>query len=473
MLGPGAAVVAATGGIAGGDLHAVVPCGGAFDGQTVADVHADVALHPHHLADLDAREVGGDLARAVDHGALGDVGHAVRLVGRAAVDMAEVTVPAPKQTLDEADAVKAEGVLRCGVDDGLSLRLAVVGGVLQVAGLVCVGHGGAEAAVDIQRLVVERHIQALGGQLGTRADGIGGELNGHRGLGPHLALGRADHQPIVTDGQDAVVESDLRVLAVLPGQVGHGNGLTRRNGVLAGEGGVVDGLLHGHVEVGREEGHGVTGIAGRRERDGLVYLVDRLVGADGGGHRFRLGLGDGFGDGFRFGHGLGLTFCFGFRKSVGLGRAGGHGRLGLGLRGCGLGRRAGISAAGKEAQGGQHQEAEEEDGLFHGRILRSERFCTPIILHFFAKCKRQKTDLPCFLPKLSQYGPKSSSRPLAPPARLCYHVHKPPRQTRTFTMKGKRHEKENHSTDIICDRCLDAGDAADGACVLREEGESL
>lgn len=110
MLRPVSALVPALGAVAGCDLHTVLPRRRALDREPVAHVDADVTLHPHRLADLNAGEVCADLFADRDHRVGADVRHVIRLVARASVDFGSVATPAPEQSLDQADAVEAEGV---------------------------------------------------------------------------------------------------------------------------------------------------------------------------------------------------------------------------------------------------------------------------------------------------------------------------------------------------------------------------
>ena len=62
----------------GGDLCAVVPDRGAFDRQTVTDVHAPVTGHPEALAGNELVPSGrGHVLTLCDHAVGGDIRHAV------------------------------------------------------------------------------------------------------------------------------------------------------------------------------------------------------------------------------------------------------------------------------------------------------------------------------------------------------------------------------------------------------------
>ena len=170
VLRPVAGVVAASGVVAGGDLHLVRPLRRAFNGKPAADVDADVSFHPYGFADFNLREVCGDVLADLDHAVRADVRHSVDGVSCAAVGLAGVSVPSPEQPFDEADAVEAERVRAGRVDHRLAARLGVVGVVVDVSGFVRRRHGCAEAAHNVKGFIVLRHGDGFLGELCAGAD---------------------------------------------------------------------------------------------------------------------------------------------------------------------------------------------------------------------------------------------------------------------------------------------------------------
>ena len=159
VLRPGASVVAGllTDVADSGDLNLVVPLRSAFDRKTVTDIYADVAFHPNSLAGNDAAEVRGNTAADLDHAVGTDVGNTVDGITGTAVGLVLIAAPSPQDTLDEADAVEAEGIGCCGIDHCRSRRLLIVGVVRGVAFLVCGIHRRAEAPHHIEGLIVGCH----------------------------------------------------------------------------------------------------------------------------------------------------------------------------------------------------------------------------------------------------------------------------------------------------------------------------
>ena len=168
VLRPVAAIVAGDIAIAGRDLHLVRPARGAFDRETVADVHADMAFQPDRFTDLDLREIGRHVLADLDHAVRTDVGYSVGGVSRAAVDGVLVATPAPEHTFDQAHTIEAERVSAGRVDHGGSIRLLVVAVILGVAFLVRRRHRRTEAAHDIQRLIILGDVLQLVRQFNVR-----------------------------------------------------------------------------------------------------------------------------------------------------------------------------------------------------------------------------------------------------------------------------------------------------------------
>ena len=149
-----------------GDLHIVRPTRGTLDCQTISDIHADVSRSPHHFAGVNLVPPGrSSVLASLNHGISALVRYAVGGVLRTTIGLSFITSPAPQNGFDKVHTVKAEGVRgRRHNHRGTSCR-HVVGVVLDIPRLVCVGQRRTKAPHDIQGLVVLGNINNLGDQF--------------------------------------------------------------------------------------------------------------------------------------------------------------------------------------------------------------------------------------------------------------------------------------------------------------------
>ena len=166
MLGPGAGIVPTLGTHVGhsGDLHLVLPFGGALHRQTVTNVDADVAGAPDRLTQRDAGEISGHAGAHLDGLVSVNVLHAVGGVLCAAVGCAGVAAPAPQDALDKTHAVKAvhRGALVSGsLNHGRAVSILVIGVIVAVAGDIPAGERCAKTAQHIQGLVIFCDVHGL------------------------------------------------------------------------------------------------------------------------------------------------------------------------------------------------------------------------------------------------------------------------------------------------------------------------
>ena len=123
-----------------GDLHIVRPTRGTLDRKAVSDIHTDVSRSPHHLTGVNLVPPGSSSVLApLNHSVSALVRYAVGGVLRTAVRLGFITSPAPQNGFDKVHTVKAEGVRgRRHNHRGTSCR-HIVGVVLDIPRLVCVG----------------------------------------------------------------------------------------------------------------------------------------------------------------------------------------------------------------------------------------------------------------------------------------------------------------------------------------------
>ena len=116
-----------------------------------------MACHPNHFAHIDLRKIGGYIGAYTDHGIRINIRHIIGLVDSTAVGFGSVTIPTPKQGLNEAHAIETEGISRCGFDFDSSYRLSVVAVVGTVSFLILSIQGRTDTTHDIQGFVIFRN----------------------------------------------------------------------------------------------------------------------------------------------------------------------------------------------------------------------------------------------------------------------------------------------------------------------------
>ena len=143
----------------GRDLDLVFPFRGTLDGQSVADIHADMTGQPDSFAGDHVGPAGGrSVGTFRDHSVGADVRDAVHSVAGAAVDLRLVPGPPPQDALQQTHTVKTEGVGGSGLDHSGPGRVPVVGMIVTVSGLIGRRHRGAKTPHDIQGLILRRDL---------------------------------------------------------------------------------------------------------------------------------------------------------------------------------------------------------------------------------------------------------------------------------------------------------------------------